>query len=89
MICTFGDTTDVTWWRELELDLRAVVERDGRLRPVTWGEPGWESADPAPAQAAYDELAGRTVKQAQARIVELLRRGRATWRASPGPSRTR
>ncbi|MBN2621736.1 MAG: class I tRNA ligase family protein, partial [Acidimicrobiales bacterium] len=72
MICTFGDTTDVTWWRELQLDLRAVVQRDGRLRPVTWGEPGWESADADAAQAAYDELAGRTVKQAQARIVELL-----------------
>ncbi|MDD9369188.1 MAG: valine--tRNA ligase [Acidimicrobiales bacterium] len=72
MICTFGDTTDVTWWRELSLDVRAIVQRDGRLRPLTWGEPGWESADAPAAQAAYDELAGKTVKQAQARIVELL-----------------
>jgi valyl-tRNA synthetase len=72
MICTFGDTTDVTWWRELGLDLRAVVQRDGRLRPATWGEPGWPSVDAPAAQAAYDELAGRTVRQAQARIVELL-----------------
>jgi valyl-tRNA synthetase len=72
MICTFGDTTDVTWWRELSLPVRAIVQRDGRLRPLTWGEPGWETTDPAAAQAAYDELAGKTVKQAQARIVELL-----------------
>ncbi|HEX5367053.1 MAG TPA: valine--tRNA ligase [Acidimicrobiales bacterium] len=72
MICTFGDTTDVTWWRELGLALRPVVQRDGRLRPLTWGAPGWESSDPAAAQSAYDELAGRTVRQAQARIVELL-----------------
>jgi valyl-tRNA synthetase len=72
MICTFGDTTDVTWWRELGLDLRTVVERDGRLRPVTWGEPGWESDDPAAAQRHYDDLAGKTAKQAQNRIVELL-----------------
>jgi valyl-tRNA synthetase len=72
MICTFGDTTDVTWWRELSLPVRAIVQRDGRLRPVTWGEPGWDSTEPAAAQAAYDELAGKTVKQAQARIVELL-----------------
>jgi valyl-tRNA synthetase len=72
MICTFGDTTDVTWWRELSLPVRAVVQRDGRLRPLTWGEAGWESEDPPAAQAAYDELAGKTVKQAQARIVELL-----------------
>jgi valyl-tRNA synthetase len=72
MICTFGDTTDVTWWRELGLDVRAIVRRDGRLRSLTWGEPGWQSADVTAAQAAYDELAGRTVEQAQARIVELL-----------------
>jgi valyl-tRNA synthetase len=72
MICTFGDTTDVTWWRELGLDLRTVVQRDGRLRPVVWGEPGWESVDPATAQRHYDELAGKTLRQAQARIVDLL-----------------
>ncbi|MGH9121990.1 MAG: class I tRNA ligase family protein, partial [Acidimicrobiales bacterium] len=31
MVCTFGDTTDVIWWRELGLEVRAVVSRDGRL----------------------------------------------------------
>ncbi len=72
MICTFGDTTDVTWWRELNLPVRAVVQRDGRLRPVTWGSEGWPSADPATAQRYYDELAGKTVRQAHVRVVELL-----------------
>ena len=72
MICTFGDATDVTWWRELRLPTRTIVGRDGRLHPVEWGSPGWESDDPAAAGAAYGELAGRTVKQAQRRIVELL-----------------
>ena len=72
MICTFGDTTDVVWWRELDLPTRPVVGRDGRLLPVDWGTEGWESDDPDGARAAYGELAGRTVKQAQTRIVELL-----------------
>ena len=72
MICTFGDTTDVTWWRELGLATRTVVGRQGRLLPVTFGEPGWESDTPEAAGATYGELAGRTVKQAQKRIVELL-----------------
>ena len=72
MICTFGDTTDVTWWRELSLPIRAIVQRDGRLRDVTWGDDGWPSIDVGTAQAAYDELAGKTVKQAQKRVVELL-----------------
>ena len=72
MICTFGDTTDVVWWRELSLPTRTVVGRDGRLLPVAWGTEGWESDDPGAAADAYGELAGRTVKQAQTRIVELL-----------------
>ncbi|HEY7134665.1 MAG TPA: valine--tRNA ligase [Acidimicrobiia bacterium] len=73
MICTFGDTTDVTWWRELNLPVRAVVERDGRLRTLDWGRDEWTSDDPTAAQRNYDELAGRTTKQAQKRIVDMLR----------------
>ncbi len=72
MVCTFGDTTDVTWWRELDLDLRVLLQRDGRLRSVTWGEGPFQSNDPVTAQTAYDELAGKTAKQAQARMIELL-----------------
>ncbi|MGH3658527.1 MAG: class I tRNA ligase family protein, partial [Micromonosporaceae bacterium] len=62
MICTFGDLTDVTWWRDLNLPTRAVVGRDGRL-----------VEDPPDGVAGpYQELAGLTVKQARRRIVELL-----------------
>jgi valyl-tRNA synthetase len=73
MICTFGDVTDVTWWRELGLPVRAVIQTDGRLRPVTWGSAGWESDDAAAAQAAYDQIAGMPPPKARARIAELLR----------------
>jgi valyl-tRNA synthetase len=73
MICTFGDVTDVTWWRELDLPVRNVVATDGTLLPVTWGEEVWTTDDPVGAQAQYDELVGKSTKQAQKRIVELLR----------------
>ena len=64
MVCTFGDLTDVTWWRELDLPLRAIIGRSGRLLP----EP------PADVPAGpYQELAGKTVFSARARMVELLR----------------
>src|SRR5436305_7174492 len=33
MICTFGDITDVTWWRELDLPNRAIIGFDGRILP--------------------------------------------------------
>jgi valyl-tRNA synthetase len=72
MICTFGDTTDVTWWRELSLPTRTILQRDGRLGDAPFGESGWESDTPERARAAYGELHGKNVKQAQRRIVELL-----------------
>ena len=40
MICTFGDITDVTWWRELSLPVRAVIQPDGTLRAVDVGRAG-------------------------------------------------
>jgi valyl-tRNA synthetase len=63
MICTFGDTTDVLWWRELELPTRTVVQRNGRFQLE---RPEWLPTGP------WDDLAGATVKQAQRRVVELL-----------------
>ena len=72
MICTFGDLTDVTWWRELQLPTRTVIGRDGRLETVDFGDAEFPSADPEGAQTAYRELEGKTVRQAQRRIVELL-----------------
>jgi valyl-tRNA synthetase len=77
MICTFGDITDVTWWRELHLPLRVVVEKDGTIGARTFGTPGWESRDPDAANAAMERLAGSTVKRARATIVDLLREQRA------------
>ena len=72
MICTFGDLTDVTWWRELSLPVRAVIQPSGTFRPVEWGAPGWESRDVAAAQAAYDQLANLPPAKARVRIVEQL-----------------
>jgi valyl-tRNA synthetase len=68
MICTFGDTTDVTWWRELQLETRPMLGWDGRILPEP--PPGIETEA---GRAAYAELAGLTVFSAQKRIVELLR----------------
>ena len=68
MICTFGDTTDVVWWRELQLPTRTTIGRDGRMLPEP---PDWGVASDD-AEVRYAELAGKTAKQAQARIVELL-----------------
>jgi valyl-tRNA synthetase len=68
MCCTFGDLTDVTWWRELDLPVRTVVGRDGRLTRET---PPWLTGERA--AAAYAELAGKTTFSAREAMVALLR----------------
>ncbi|MFP5416961.1 MAG: valine--tRNA ligase [Actinomycetes bacterium] len=65
MCCTFGDLTDVQWWRELDLPMRVVLQRDGRLQAEA---PAW-LANPAP----YAELAGKTTFGAREAMVGLLR----------------
>ncbi|MET0784038.1 MAG: valine--tRNA ligase [Leifsonia flava] len=68
MICTFGDVTDVVWWRELDLPNRAIMGFDGRIiadaPDVITSEAGL---------AAYAELAGKTVFSAKQAMVDLLR----------------
>ena len=68
MICTFGDLTDVIWWRELNLPTRPVIGRDGR---IVADMPDWITS--ATGTANYAALAGKGVKQAQTAIVDMLR----------------
>jgi valyl-tRNA synthetase len=68
MICTFGDTTDVTWWRELALPTRPIIGWDGRILPDV---PAWIAAPQG--RAAYESIAGMTMFSARAKLVELLR----------------
>ena len=67
MVCTFGDLTDVIWWRELNLSTRPTIGRDGRFvadAPAVMSDK---------AKLQYARLAGKTVKQAQTLTVEILR----------------
>jgi valyl-tRNA synthetase len=74
MICTFGDTTDVVWWRELNLPTRALIGRDGRFLPADFADENWPVRDAELAQELYDrEVAGKTVNQARAAVVDALR----------------
>ncbi|WP_263091740.1 valine--tRNA ligase [Curtobacterium sp. RIT-PI-V] len=67
MVCTFGDTTDVVWWRELQLPNRAILGFDGRVRS---DEPEW--IESATGKALYAEMAGKTVFSAKKVVVDAL-----------------
>jgi valyl-tRNA synthetase len=63
MICTFGDTTDVTWWRELALGLRVIIGRDGRILADVPA-----NVDPD----KYADIVGKYPNQAQRIVVDAL-----------------
>jgi valyl-tRNA synthetase len=68
MVCTFGDTKDVAWWRDLNLPTRSVLGQDGRLvaRPPA-------AVTSRAGRAAYRNLAGETTRTARTRVARLLR----------------
>ena len=80
MICTFGDLTDVTWWRELQLPTRAVVGWDGRLLPDAAARRARRAPTPSwPARPCSAPSSGSSSCCGSP----------ATWTASRGRSPTR
>ncbi len=67
MVCTFGDLTDVTWWRELQLDTRPVIGHNGRFVAEV---PGGLSPQ---ASERYATIVGKTVHTGREMVVEMLR----------------
>ncbi|WP_103064158.1 valine--tRNA ligase [Actinomyces qiguomingii] len=67
MCCTFGDTTDIDWWRDLNLPLRAILRKDGRIETET---PDWITTETG--RQAYAEMAGKTTYSARQVMVEAL-----------------
>ena len=81
MVCTFGDMTDVTWWRDLQLETRPVLGQDGRLLP---DPPAGLTSEPG--RAAYAQIAGRTAKAARQVVGDMLHAAGAI-RGEPEPIR--
>lgn len=67
MICTFGDITDVTWWRELNLPARPTINEYGRMvsEPPVW-------LDDDVTRSHFAKLAGATVHTARQTVAALL-----------------
>ncbi|MBK5256099.1 MAG: valine--tRNA ligase [Vicinamibacteria bacterium] len=73
MVCTFGDATDVQWWREEKLPLRQTIGRDGRMAMVEFGSAEFPSQDAAAANAAYATIVGKSMSESRRLIVVALR----------------
>ncbi|MFG1926870.1 valine--tRNA ligase [Cryptosporangium sp. NPDC048952] len=83
MVCTFGDVTDVQWWRDASLPTRTIVGRDGRVLPLDFAT--LPTAEPQTAQKLMDELVGKTMHSARELLLERLTEAGAL-RGEPRPT---
>lgn len=68
MICTFGDLTDVIWWREFDLPTRGLIGWDGR---IVSENPDWISKDSA--KQVFEKIIGKTSHSAREVLVAELK----------------
>ena len=68
MCCTFGDVTDVEWWRDLKLPTRPIIQRNGR---IIMSVPDW--IEYPQGRAIFEETEGKTTFSARKIIVDHLR----------------
>lgn len=68
MICTFGDLTDVVWWREFNLPTRGLIGWDGKIQNET---PEWIKTENA--LGIFSKIIGKTSHTTREILVEELK----------------
>lgn len=68
MICTFGDLTDVIWWREFDLPTRGLIGWDGR---IVAENPEWLTTEKA--KQTFTKIVGKTSHTAREVLVAELK----------------
>ncbi len=79
MICTFGDSSDVDWWKQSKLPIKQIVGRDGKILPVHFGKGNFSSKNPELAQEFYSKLEGKFLYKLKNTVVEMLTDKRACF----------
>lgn len=69
MCCTFGDNTDVLWWKKYKLPSRIVLNKHAKMQDISFEG---ASINPDKAVKIYSDLIGLKAKEARTRIIEIL-----------------
>lgn len=72
MICTFGDSSDVEWWKQSQLPVKQIIDRSGKIIAVDFGKKPFESLSPKKALQIHLQLVGKDIPEAKKKISELL-----------------
>ncbi len=70
MCCTFGDITDVMWWKQHKFPLRTILSKVGRIEAMDFND---ISIEPKAANELMQSFVGLTVSAARGKVVALLK----------------
>ena len=70
MCCTFGDQTDIVWWRKYNLPCPIIINKDGTIKDIEFDD---NCLDKGKAGEIAKELAGLKIAAARQKVIELLR----------------
>ena len=77
MVCTFGDQTDVIWWRENDLPLRQVFGSDGKILNIRFSDDkdknGWVSLNQKLANINARKIFDKNLNESKKIIIDLLK----------------
>ena len=77
MVCTFGDQTDVFWWRENDLPLRQVFGSDGKILDIRFSDEkeknGWVSLNQKLANINARKIFDKNLNESKKIIIDLLK----------------
>jgi valyl-tRNA synthetase len=71
MCCTFGDQTDIAWWRKHKLPTNIIISKQGRIKNIQFDN---SCINKIKAEQFAAQLTGLTVTAARSKIIELLKK---------------
>ncbi len=87
MCCTFGDETDIKWYKKHGLKLRLILEKYGKLKDFSqsWSEiaSAGETVDFEAFKANYEQIKGKKTKEAQEIVLNLLKNANLLTKQTP------
>ena len=84
MCCTFGDITDIEWWKKHQLPLRVILNKYGKLFcPADFGSSSWPSLDSSKAKDFFNQLVNLKAKDARSKILAILKEHELLLKQTP------
>ncbi len=72
MVCTFGDSADVAWWKKSGMPIKQIIGLDGKILNITYGEGVFNTINKENAQKHFNQIIGLPAHVAKKKVAQML-----------------